>query len=158
MTRKMLTATMLVAALLLSVLSFGALTDSAVAQDQFDESATNCNWPPEFMNRCGYGGAPTCPYNAAIIDGFCADALAYPGPFTNMPTTPGGPYGWGKLNPVAGDGPAVTPGGGDGGTGGGLAHTGSEAAVLAYAGAGLIAFGAVALGSRRKFFQGALED
>jgi LPXTG-motif cell wall-anchored protein len=72
-----------------------------------------------------------------------------------MPTTPGGPYGWGTLNPAAGAGAAAAPAAG---TGGGLAVTGSESAVLAYAGAGLIAFGAVALGSRRKFFQGTLED
>jgi len=132
MTRKMLTATMLVAAMLLSVLSLGAL--SADAQ-----------------------GEPTCPYALAVAeDSVCADAIAYPGPFTNMPTTPGGVYGWGSLNPQAGDGPAAVPA--TGGTGGGLAVTGSESAVLGYVGAGLVAFGAVALGSRRKFFQGALED
>ena len=136
MTRKMLTATMVVTAMLLSVLSLGGLTESAEAQ-----------------------GRSQCPYNLAvefdIID--CATPLAYPGPFTNMPTTPSGPYGWGSLSPVAGAGAAVTVPV-VGGTGGGLAHTGGESAVLAYAGAGLIAFGAVALGSRRKFFQGALED
>ena len=136
MTRKMLTATMVVAAMLLSVLSLGGLTESAEAQ-----------------------GRPLCSYDAfiaEIVD--CADAVAYPGPFSNMPTTPSGPYGWGSLNPVAGAGAAVAAPAAGGGTGGGLAHTGGESAVLAYAGAGLIAFGAVALGSRRKFFQGALED
>ncbi len=133
MTRKMLTATLVVAAMLLSVLSLGGLTESAEAQ-----------------------GHALCPYNNAPAVG-CADAVAYPGPFTNMPTTPSGPYGWGSLNPVAGAGAAVAAPAA-GGTGGGLAHTGGESAVLAYAGAGLIAFGAVALGSRRKFFQGALED
>ena len=131
MIRKMLTSTLVVAAMLLSVLSLGGLTDSAEAQ-----------------------GRPTCPYSVAVISGFCADAVAYPGPFTNMPTTPSGPYGWGSLNPVAGAGAVTVPV--VGGTGGGLAQTGNESAVLAYAGAGLIAFGAVALGSRRKFFQGAL--
>ena len=132
MIRKMLTSTLVVAAMLLSVLSLGGLTDSAEAQ-----------------------GSPTCPYyTAAIISGVCADAAVYPGPFTNMPTTPSGPYGWGSLNPVAGAGAVTVPV--VGGTGGGLAQTGNESAVLAYAGAGLIAFGAVALGSRRKFFQGAL--
>jgi hypothetical protein len=35
--------------------------------------------------------------------------------------------------------------------------TGSESTVLGYVGTGLIAFGAVAMGSRRKFFQGALD-
>ena len=133
MIRKMLLASTIVAALLLSVLSFGAL--NADAQ-----------------------GAPTCSYERAIAtSSTCAKALAYPGPFTNMPTTPGGPYGWGSLSPVAGAGAAVTAPVA-GATGGGLAHTGGESAVLVYAGAGLIAFGAVALGSRRKFFQGALED
>lgn len=131
MTRKMLTASMVVAALLLSVMSFGGLTADAQ-------------------------GKPTCSYDAQIADAVtCAPAVGYPGPFTNMPTTPGGPYGWGTTNPAAGA-PAAAPAAA--GTGGGLAHTGSESAVLAYAGAGLIAFGAVALGSRRKFFQGTLED
>ena len=132
MIRKMLLASTVVTALLLSVLSFGALT--AEAQ-----------------------GYPTCSYARVIAESStCADAVAYPGPFTNMPTAPGGPYGWGSLNPVAGAGATVPDA--DAGTGGGLAHTGGESAVLVYAGAGLIAFGAVALGSRRKFFQGALED
>ena len=156
----MLTATLLVAALLLSVLSFGAVTDSASAQydpDVPDRSVQVCvNYTIRADGTCVFGGTPTCPYNAAITDGECAPAIAYPGPFTNMPTTPGGPYGWGSLHPVAGA--VATPDAGAGGTGGGLAHTGSESTVLAYAGAGLIAFGAVALGSRRKFFQGALED
>ena len=134
MFRKMLTATLDVTAMLLSVLSLGGLTNSADAQ-----------------------GKATCPYNSAIIDDFCADALAYPGPFTNMPTAPGGPYGWGHVGPVAGAGAAVAAPVAAG-TGGGLAVTGSESAVLGYVGTGLIAFGAVALGSRRKFFQGALED
>jgi len=82
----------------------------------------------------------------------CADAVAYPGPFTNMPAAPTGPYGWGSLN-VAASAPVGGTGGGDAG----LAHTGSESTVIAYVGTGLIAFGAVALGSRRKFFQGALD-
>lgn len=137
MTRKMLTATMVVAALLLSVLSLSGLTTEAEAQ-----------------------GQPTCSYNFAIQDGVCAPALPYPGPFTNMPTAPGGAYGFGSVHPVTGAVPGHTGGGAtDGGStdGGGLAHTGSESAVLGYVGAGLIAFGAVALGSRRKFFQGALD-
>ncbi len=135
MIRKMLTASMVVAALLLSVMSFGGATADAQ-------------------------GYPTCSYNDFISGRvICATAVAYPGPFTNMPTTPGGPYGWGTLNPAAGAGAAAAVAApAAGGTGGGLAVTGSESAVLAYAGAGLIAFGAVALGSRRKFFQGTLED
>lgn len=137
MIRKMLTATLVVAAMLLSVLSLSGVTTAAEAQ-----------------------GSPTCPYNSAIIAGRCAPALAYPGPFTNMPTAPGGAYGFGSIHPVTGAVPGATGGDTDGGGtdgGGGLAHTGSESAVLGYVGAGLIAFGAVALGSRRKFFQGTLD-
>jgi len=128
----MLTATTLVFALLLSVLAVGAFTGEADAQNR---------------NKCGY---------AALFDYDCADPLPYEGPFTNMPAAAEGnaPYGWGSLNPVAGGGDA---GGSGGGAGGGLAHTGSSADVLGYVGAGLVAFGAVALGSRRKFFQGALD-
>ena len=136
MTRKMLTATLVVAALLLSVLSLSGLTTSdAEAQ-----------------------GEALCPYNQAIY--VCAPAVAYPGPFTNMPAAPTGPYGWGSLTPVAGVPADADAGATDGATtdaGGGLAHTGSESAVLGYVGTGLIAFGAVALGSRRKFFQGTLD-
>ena len=124
MTRKIFTASMVVAALLLSVMSFGGLTADAQ-------------------------GKPTC-----TSDDTCADAVAYPGPFTNMPAVPAGPYGMGTTSPAA----AVAAPAAAAGTGGGLAQTGSESAVLAYAGAGLIAFGAVALGSRRKFFQSTLED
>jgi LPXTG-motif cell wall-anchored protein len=129
MTRKIFTASMVVAALLLSVMSFGGLTADAQ-------------------------GKATCGYHDT--DTVCADAAKYPGPFTNMPSTPGGPYGFGTSSPAAAAAPAAAPAAAAG-TGGGLAQTGSESAVLAYAGAGLIAFGAVALGSRRKFFQGTLE-
>jgi len=135
MTRKMLTAAMVVIALLLSVFSFAGLSNDADAQ-----------------------GEALCPYNRVITYNgvICAPQVAYPGPFTNMPTTPGGPYGFGSVYPVTGQVPSGTAApGGD--SGGGLAHTGSESAVLGYVGAGLIAFGAVALGSRRKFFQGALD-
>ena len=136
MTRKMLTASMIVAALLLSVLSLGGLTTDAEAQ-----------------------GRQICSYEVVISNSdYCAKQLAYPGPFTNMPTTPSGPYGWGSLTPVAGTTtPGTTPPVTTPGAGGGLAHTGSESAVLGYVGTGLIAFGAVALGSRRKFFQGTLD-
>jgi len=114
MTRKMLTATTLVFALLLSVMSIGAFTSSADAQCTYDEILAGCK----------------------------ADPIPYTGPFTNMPATAGGPYGWGSLNPAAGgaDGGA---GGAGGGAGGGLAHTGSSADVLGYVGAGMVAFGAV---------------
>ena len=142
MTRKMLTATLLVAAMLLSVLSLGGFTNTAQADDY------------------SVGAGALCGYDAFVAGAVtCADAIAYPGPFTNMPTTPGGPYGWGTLQPAyTADAAAAAATTAAGGTGGGLAVTGNESAVLAYAGAGLIAFGAVALGSRRKFFQGALED
>lgn len=136
MTRKMLTASLLVIAVLLSVFSFSGITNEADAQ-----------------------GEALCPYNRVIglySDYVCAPQAAYPGPFTNMPTAPGGPYGFGSVYPVTGQVPSGTTDPGTGG-GGGLAHTGSESAVLGYVGAGLIAFGAVALGSRRKFFQGALD-
>jgi len=140
MTRKMLTASLVVVAVLLSVLSLGGVTEPAEAQ-----------------------GFPECPYNLALRNfvtggAGCADAQLYPGPFTNAPTTPGGPYGWGTLNPVAGAAAGGDGGATTGGTGGGLAHTGGESAVLGYLGTGLVAFGAVALGSRRKFFQGALDN
>lgn len=76
----------------------------------------------------------------------CADAEAYPGPFTNMPVTPSSPYsaplGLAASAPVAAPAPAESPTAG-------LAHSGSEVFVLAYLGTGLLAFGAVALGIRR---------
>ncbi len=75
----------------------------------------------------------------------CADALAYPGPFTNMPTVPLSPYAaavsiTAAPQPVAVTAAAATPA---------LALSGSETAVLAYLGTGLVAFGAFALGIRR---------
>lgn len=97
----------------------------------------------------------------------CAEALPYTGPYTNVPELPSAPFGFGGVdatpNPafvmrfsgsadvaaptmapsqavmvsdVVGDGPA-------------LAHSGSESVVLAYFGAGMLAFGATALGMRR---------
>lgn len=98
-----------------------------------------------------------CTYDLAAAGWPCGDTLAYPGAFTNMPPAPTGPYGWGVLNIAAAPAGDAAGGGATGGTGGGLAHTGGESAVAAYIGTGLVAFGAVALGSRRKFFQGALD-
>lgn len=76
----------------------------------------------------------------------CADAEAYPGPFTNMPVTPTSPYsapiGLTASAPVTPPAAAASPSAG-------LAHSGSEVFVLAYLGTGLLAFGAVALGIRR---------
>lgn len=127
MIRKMLTAVLAAVALLFSVLALNA------------------------------EAGPTCPYSLVISDdAACADAAAYPGPFTNVPDGPSAPYGWGAVNaaPAAG---AADAGGTGGGDATGLVQTGSESTVLAYVGTGLVAFGAVAVGSRRKFFQGALD-
>jgi len=136
MTRKMLTASLVVIAVLLSVLSLGGVTESVEAQ-----------------------GAPQCafipgPYNYNVRVRPCADAVTYSGPFTNAPAIPGGPLGFGSANPVA-SAAGTTTATGTTTTTAGLAVTGSESAVLGYVGTSLIAFGAVALGSRRKFFQGA---
>lgn len=112
---------------------------------------------------------PTLPpgvpeFYAAAIDwyaftaaGECADAVVYPGPFENMPTTPAAPYGL-SLNPVANpsatsfssDAPAAVaavsvPASAT------LAHTGTETNTLLYFSAGLVGFGALALGSKRRF-------
>ena len=130
MIRKMLAAATAVAMILVGVLSLNAGAN------------TNCGGY-YFQNAIGNSGANDC-----------ADAVAYGGPFTNMPAAPTGPYGWGSLNVVAG---AASGGTGGGDAGAALAHTGSESTVIAYVGTGMIAFGAVALGSRRKFFQGALD-
>ena len=74
----------------------------------------------------------------------CADAEAYPGPFTTKPTTPTSPYSApiGLVASAPATAPAESPTAG-------LAHSGSEVFVLAYLGTGLLAFGAVALGTRR---------
>ncbi len=127
MIRKMLAAATAVAMILVGVLSLNAGAN------------TNCG---------GYY------FQSPAGSASCADAVAYGGPFTNMPAAPTGPYGWGSLNVVAG---AASGGTGGGDAGAALAHTGSESTVIAYVGTGMIAFGAVALGSRRKFFQGALD-
>jgi hypothetical protein len=82
----------------------------------------------------------------AIAVHSCADAEAYPGPFTNMPTTPSSSYsapvGLSASSQVA---QVAAADGADAG----LAHSGSETFILAYLGTGLLAFGAVALGIRR---------
>ena len=127
MIRKMLAAATAVAMILVGVLSLNAGAN------------TNCGG---YYFQSPPGGAT------------CEKAIAYGGPFTNMPAAPTGPYGWGSLNVVAG---AASGGTGGGDAGAALAHTGSESTVIAYVGTGMIAFGAVALGSRRKFFQGALD-
>jgi len=86
----------------------------------------------------------------------CADALVYPGPFDTAPTVPASPYSapailfepaddTAPLNQAESTDPA-------------LAHSGSEAIILAYFGTGLFAFGAVALGARRSFLPEASEQ
>lgn len=81
----------------------------------------------------------------------CAEALAYPGPFTNMPVTPTSPFAAPHsiaappVSPVEQVVTAPNPGSD-------LAHSGSEIVVLGYLGTGLLAFGAVALGLRRGGF------
>lgn len=94
----------------------------------------------------------------------CAEALPYTGPYTNVPEMASAPFGFGGV--VATPGPAfvmVFSGGPDDAAqnvaapaevvvvddGPALAHSGSESFVLAYFGAGLLAFGATALGMRR---------
>ncbi|MEM7093182.1 MAG: LPXTG cell wall anchor domain-containing protein [Actinomycetota bacterium] len=132
MTRKMLVA---IAAVAMLFIGFGATSPDASAD-------YDC------------GDPYILPYFLPGTISNCAPAHVYPGQFTNHPPAPTGPYGWGSLNITAGAAAAGT-GGGDAGAA--LAHTGSESTVIAYVGTGLIAFGAVALGSRRKFFQGALD-
>lgn len=84
----------------------------------------------------------------------CANPVAYPGPFTNVPASPAGPYsaptGLAATPPPRVPAAATEPEPGSGpGSGSPLAHSGSETFVLAYLGTGLLAFGAVALGLRR---------
>ena len=109
------------------------------------------------LNASDASAHDACTYSHVIVPGNdCAPAIPYPGPFTNMPSVPDGPYGFWGVNAVAAAPVAAAPVAATG-TGGGLAVTGSESTVLGYVGTGLIAFGAVAMGSRRKFFQGALD-
>ena len=124
-------------AMILGIFAFGGVTDA-------DASTRTC---PAYSLPSGIE------LGAELLN--CADQIAYGGPFATAPAAPYGPYGFGSLNPVAGG--AADAGAAAGGTGGALALTGSESTVLAYFGAGAIAFGAVALGSRRKFFQGTLD-
>ena len=91
-------------------------------------------------------GADSVQAANAVAAPSCADAQAYPGPFTNMPSSQASPYsapiGLTARTPAAPPDAAASPSAG-------LAHSGSEAYVLAYLGTGLLAFGAVALGIRR---------
>ena len=124
MFRKMITAAVAVAALLLSTLAL-----NASAQD-----------------GCSY-------YNATATSA-CAEALPLPdfGPQSFAALAPAG-----VVFPAGTDVTATAAVAAPAGGGAGLAVTGSESTVLGYVGTGLIAFGAVAMGSRRKFLQGALD-
>jgi hypothetical protein len=97
----------------------------------------------------------------------CAEALPYTGPFTNVPEMASAPFGFGGIDAMpgpafvmrfsrSGDEPghdaaedAVVPVVSAFADRPALAHSGGESAVLAYFGAGLLAFGATALGMRR---------
>lgn len=84
---------------------------------------------------------------AALSPEFCATAQTYPGAFTGvMPPAPTGPYGFGTKAPIAtsaGAAPVAD-------SAPALATTGAETTVLAYLGTGLIGFGALASGVRRR--------
>jgi len=93
----------------------------------------------------------------------CAAAVAYPDPIELVPTTPGAPYGF-SHNPVAASSYAsvpanqpvsvsatAAPAGSTAAAATDLAHTGGETGLLMYFGAGLVGFGALALGSRRRY-------
>ncbi len=92
----------------------------------------------------------TASVEAEFVSEGCADAIAYPGPFQNMPSVPASPYAAprGITAPATADTPAAT----SPVTAPDLAHSGSEIVVLGYLGTGLLAFGAVALGVRRGGF------
>lgn len=144
MFRKMLAVTVAAAALLL-----GAFSAQADAQ------------------HCTY-------YNVVVAKTVkCADPVDDPGDFSGVlnadgtlkgAKVPAGPYGWHlpSIDPYSGaeaaaDSALLATGAGGGDATAPLVHTGGNAAVLGYVGTGLVAFGAVAMGTRRKFFQGALD-
>jgi hypothetical protein len=91
----------------------------------------------------------------------CATPQPYPGPFLDGPPGTTAPLGWGVLNitiaptpaPASATvdaAPAAASGAGDRALP--IAHTGTESYLLAYVGTGLVAFGAAALGMRRRYF------
>ena len=98
----------------------------------------------------------------------CADAVPYTGPYTNVPEMAEAPFGFGGVEATPGPAFVMRFSGSPDETaedtvlagdlvgdvvviddGPALAHSGSESFVLAYFGAGLLAFGATALGMRR---------
>jgi hypothetical protein len=95
------------------------------------------------------GGADTDSDTAAA----CANAISYPGPFTaapsvnttvlSAPTTIAVP-----ADPASEPSEPAKPS-----DAADLAHSGTEAAILAYFGIGLLAFGVAALGIRRNFME-----
>ena len=115
------------------------ITTLGLAAGQQTAAADNdCPQPMLYLN----GAVATAQVEVFRVE--CAPAQAYPGPFTQHPPHPVGPYGWGHIGPVAGSAPVVDA------DATALAHTGSESSVLGFLGAGLVGFGAVALGVRRR--------
>ena len=81
----------------------------------------------------------------------CADAVAYPGPFTVRPDIPSSPF-VAPANIIAAPQPVPETAVVDDPpplSSRDLAHSGTETFVLAYLGTGLLAFGAFAMGIRR---------
>ena len=115
--------------------------DDAAAGDEVDDAAV-ADMGPVFGDDFVIDSAEATPLPT------CADAASYPGPFTNTPAPPSGPFAIPDVQIAPAQRTAVTavvaetpsPS---------LAHSGSEVFVLAYLGTGLLAFGAVALGMRR---------
>lgn len=164
MTRKTIATAIAIVAMLFSVLSLSTATAQAAPCENGYTSTKVAAEDPAF-----YHNAEEDVWYVNYDNVHQCNPVKYPGGFENMPAAPQGAYGWGylvtpsighianpagtRLNPA----PVVAAPAAAEGTGGGdatapLAHTGSESAVLGYAGLGLVAFGAVALGSRRKFF------
>lgn len=150
MIRKTLLACLAVAAMMAATLAFNTTAADAIDGEPtcpYYNVVSNANGNFVQTTDTDTEGLPLRANDQSIT---CNSSIAYTGPFTNHPAAPTGPYGWGSLNVQAGEAPAAEHA--TGGTGGGLAHTGSESTAIAFIGSGLIAFGAVALGSRRKFF------
>ena len=153
MTRKLILAVTVLVALL-----FGLFAQNAEANNSpchIDEPVVEVEEPNDNGPFAVVVAAEPIGHHVGHAD--CADAEKYPGFFTNHPAAPIGPYGMAALN-ITAAAPAVAAAG----TGGGdsaapLAATGTDSQVLAYLGTGLIAFGAMAMGSRRRFLQNALD-
>lgn len=95
------------------------------------------------------GGADTDSDTAAV----CANAISYPGPFTAAPSVNTTVLSAPTTIAVPADpasGPSEPTSASDAAD---LAHSGTEAAILAYFGIGLLAFGVAALGIRRNFME-----